>query len=217
MARFRIIPFFGLGVLAVYLAAALDVLPVIGTERLTLALVFAIGPVAIMGVLGIDEFLRPSAPVFARRVGTTFLIVAFALFNLMLVVQMMVRLQFREFRSETADPAVLSTLDTVFKGTNLVQQGIDVSFDVFYCLGVVILSSVLYRHRDFGRLIGAFGVLSASGLLILNLGTFPHPPAESGLVDLGPLTGLWWVLVIIQLSRNHVRKEKVVRGDEGGW
>jgi hypothetical protein len=191
----------GVGVLLVYFLGALEVLPIIGTERITLALVFAIGPVAIVAVLGIYELLRSSASAFWVRVGTTFLIIAFALFNLMLVVQQMVRLQFREFRASTDDPGAAALLDAVFRGTNLVQLGVDVSFDVFYCLGVIALSAVMYREPSFGRLLGGFGVVSATGLLVLNLATFPHAPANSGLVDLGPLTGLWWLLVIIQIKR----------------
>jgi hypothetical protein len=92
-------------------------------------------------------------------------------------------------------------LDVVFKGTNLIQQGIDVSFDVFYCLGMIVLAAVLYRHRDFGRILGGLGVMSAAGLLVLNLWTFPYPPANSGLLDLGPPTGVWWLLVCVQIQR----------------
>lgn len=192
----------GMGALLVYLAGALGFQPIIGTERVTLALVFAIGPVAMVAVLGIHELLRASPSVFLLRVGTTFLIIAFAFFNLMLVVQQMVRLQFRDLRMAAAgDPSQAALLDAVFRGTNLVQLGTDVSFDVFYCLGIIALSLVMYRERSFGRLVGVLGVISAAALLVFNLATFPYAPAESGLVDLGPLTGLWWLLVIIQVKR----------------
>jgi hypothetical protein len=201
----RILEFVGLAALVVYLMAALGILPIIGADRITLALVFAIGPVAMMAVIGIHEFLRSSPSVFLVRVGSVFLIVAFALFNLMLVVQQTVRLVFRQFRLEAKDPAALAALDVVFKGTNLIQLGIHVSFDVFYCLGIIALSLVMYRERDFGRLLGGFGVISAAGLLVFNLATFPYPPAQSGLVDLGPLTGLWWLLVIVQIKRTAAR------------
>jgi hypothetical protein len=200
----------GVGALLIYLMAALDVLPITGpvTERITLALVFGIGPVAIVAVLGIYELLRSSPSAFWLRVGTTFLIVAFALLNLMLVVQQMVRLQFREFRLSASDPNQAALLDGVFKGTNLVQLGIDVSFDVFYCLGVIALSAVMYREPSFGRLLGGFGVVSAAALLLFNLAIFPHGPAESGLVDLGPVTGVWWLCVIIQIKRAAARSAR---------
>ena len=73
----------------------------------------------------------------------------------------------------------------------------DVAFDIFYCLAVILFSSLMVGHRAFGRLIGSFGLLAGGGLLLLNLLTFPVPPALAGLVDLGPLTGVWWVIVIV--------------------
>jgi len=36
----------------------------------------------------------------------------------------------------------------------------------------------------------------------LNLATFPTPPAEAHLVDLGPAVGLWYLAVSIQMWRS---------------
>jgi hypothetical protein len=44
---------------------------------------------------------------------------------------------------------------------------------------------------------------SAAGLLAFNLWAFPVPPADAGLVDLGPVTGAWWVIVIVILLRTE--------------
>ena len=66
----------------------------------------------------------------------------------------------------------------------------------------------MYREPSFGRLLGGFGVVSAAALLVFNLATFPHGPADSGLVDLGPLTGLWWLCVIIQVKRTAARSAR---------
>jgi hypothetical protein len=190
-----------LGLLAVliYIATAIGLIK--DVTPLTLALVFAIGPVAIFGVLSISDHLAQDGPAPTLRPATVFLVIAFALFTLMLVVQQTVFIRFREFSRQATDPAALEGLRTAFRLVNQVQLGIDVCFDIFYCAGVALLSIAMYRHRDFGRSIGAFGVLSAAGLLFLNLATFPHPPAERGLVDLGPVTGVWWVVVILQFIR----------------
>jgi hypothetical protein len=48
-------------------------------------------------------------------------------------------------------------------------------------------------------IVGAAGVAIAVGLLALNLYTFPTPPAEAGLVDLGPAVGLWYLVVTVML------------------
>jgi hypothetical protein len=66
----------------------------------------------------------------------------------------------------------------------------------------------MFRHEDFGRLIGGFGMLSGAALLAFNLATFPYIPAESGLVDLGPVTAIWWLAVILQLFRLDRRDKR---------
>jgi hypothetical protein len=152
-------------------------------------------------MLAISRRLEPEGGSLTLRAGTTFLIIGFALFTLMLVVQQTIFIQFRQFRAEAADQAAQDALALVFKGVNLVQLGADVAFDVFYCLGMILLAAVMYRHRDFGKVFGILGIVSAAALLAFNLYTFPYIPADSGLVDLGPVTGLWWLAVIVQFLR----------------
>lgn len=193
----------GLVVVLTYLAATLGLLR--NVDNLVLALVFGIGPVAIVGVLEIYERFPPTKVTLGLKAGSVFLVVAFALFNLMLVVQQLVRLQAREMISVAGEEATKQMLKAVLRMVDLVQLGIDVSFDIFYCLGVILVSVAMYSHRDFGRIIGVFGVLSAVALLSLNLAAFPKVPGESGLVDLGPITAVWWLAVIVQLMRRPKR------------
>lgn len=196
----------GLVVILVYLGTATGVIE--DVNKLILILAFAIGPVAIVGVIEIYRRLSTQGNSLILKVGTVFLITGFALLNLMLVVQQMIFLQFQQFRSDAVDQATKDALRLVFKGVNLVQLGIDVSFDIFYCAGLILISLVMYRHPNFGKFFGILGVASAAGLLILNLYAFPYIPAETGLIDLGPITGLWWLVVVVQLLRLD-RREKM--------
>lgn len=191
----------GLVVVLTYLATALRLIRTV--DNLILILVFAIGPVAIVGVLEIYERFPATKATLVLKAGTVFLIVAFALFNLMLVVQQLVRLQASEMISVASEEATKQALQAVLRMVDLVQLGIDVSFDIFYCLGVILVSVAMYSYRDFGRIIGVFGVLSAVALLSMNLAAFPEVPSESGLVDLGPITAVWWLAVIVQLIRKR--------------
>lgn len=84
----------------------------------------------------------------------------------------------------------------------------DVAFDVFYCVGLMMLAAALARHPAFGRAVAVFGFISAAGLLALNLVAFPYTPSEAGLVDLGPVTGVWWLLVIV-LQIRRMRRGRV--------
>lgn len=47
-------------------------------------------------------------------------------------------------------------------------------------------------------LVGGLAGLLAATTLALNLWTFPTRPDQEGLVDLGPLVGLWLIVVFVQ-------------------
>jgi hypothetical protein len=49
---------------------------------------------------------------------------------------------------------------------------------------------------------GIVGLVLAATLLGLNLFTFPTPPAEAGLIDVGPAIGLWYLAGTILMWRS---------------
>jgi hypothetical protein len=58
----------------------------------------------------------------------------------------------------------------------------------------------MFGRRGLGAWFAVPGVLIGSTLLILNIATFPNPPDTAGLVDVGPLVGLWYVVVYVRLG-----------------
>jgi hypothetical protein len=196
----------GLAFVSVYLAAALGLVK--DVNRLVLVLVFAIGPAAVVGVWMIRDRLERAEKGPAARMGAIFLTIAFSMFTLMIVVQQTVRLRYLQMAANAPEQALKSSLKQVYGVVDLVQQGIDVSFDIFYCVGLILLAAAMYRRPEFGKFLGVFGMAAGGALLIFNLWTFPYIPADSGLLDLGPLTGLWWVLVIVQIIRVELRRKR---------
>lgn len=192
----------GVTTLLVYLTTSTGLVD--GSSKLILALAFGIGPMAIVGVLGLVERLVPHASERMTRLSRIFLVSAFVLFTLMVIVQQMTLMQFETLRA-AADPVMTESLNVIFNGVNTVQLGIDVAFDLFYCIGIIVLAAGMYRHPEFNRFTSIFGVVSAGALLALNLYAFPNIPKESGLVDLGPVTGIWWLMVIAQVIRTRWR------------
>lgn len=187
----------------IYLLVATGV--VRDTSRLVLFAVFAIGPVAIAGVHSLGKRLSVPDEGLVVKIGCTFLIIAFAILNLFIVVQQYVGERMRGRLVSDVQQAEADVLREAWHAVDLVQQGMDVSFDIFYCSGLILVSIAMFRHRDFGKLLGGFGVASGGALLALNLVAFPYIPSQVGLVDLGPVTGLWWLAVIVQMLRTDRR------------
>jgi len=197
----------GLSILLAYLNFAFGW--VMLSERLSLVLAFAIGPVAMFGTLALSENLMRVFGTSTLRIGTIFLVIAFALLTLMLTMQQAIFAEYRQLLDATAAPEAQASLKASFALVNQLQLGADVAFDIFYSLGIIFVSSVLVRSKGIERVIGTYGVVAASGLLVLNLWFFPTPPAAAGSIDLGPATIVWWVALIVFDSRLSKRADRV--------
>lgn len=122
------------------------------------------------------------------------MIVAFAILTTMLVVQ--------QAGSEIFDSLKENdNANVTFKLTNSVHKGMDIAFDIFYSLGILFYSLSFLKLKKLGFIIGLVGVASSLGLLVLNLIAFPNPPKSAGLMDLGPITIIWWVLIFTYTNR----------------
>jgi len=196
----------GLSILLAYLNFAFGW--VMLSERLSLVLAFAIGPVAMFGTLALSENLMRVFGTSTLRIGTIFLVIAFALLTLMLTMQQAIFAEYRQLLDATAAPEAQASLKASFALVNQLQLGADVAFDIFYSLGIIFVSSVLVRSKGIERVIGTYGVVAASGLLVLNLWFFPTPPAAAGSIDLGPATIVWWVALIVFDSRLSKREAR---------
>lgn len=150
----------------------------------TVVLAASMGPLLGVASWGLREFLnlekrRPAADVAAISNA-----IAGALFSAMILVQLAAGIRSEDHPSADAVSIWL---------------GLDVAWDVYVGLGTLLFAVCAFRHPRLGVVVGSAGIAIATGLLALNLYTFPTPPAEAGLVDLGPAVGLWYLVVTIML------------------
>lgn len=190
-----LLPAAGLLVLLAYLNETVFGIAV--PERLVLVLFFLIGPLAIVGVMKFRKRLQPQYTGDLLNVATVLLIIAFSMLNLMLVVQQSFFAFHQKALQDAADDSVKESLRLAFKEVNSIQLGIDISWDIFYCIGVILLSVVLLHLSLSWKILGIYGIVSGFGLFVLNMWTFPVPPGEAGLIDLGPPSALFWVALIV--------------------
>lgn len=143
---------------------------------------------------GLYQFLTIERRSAIAQVAMVSTIVGAVVFLAMASVQLSVR-------SDLAgvDP---TTLGDVYALAERVHLGLDVAWDVYFAVGMALFGVAAYSHPRIGRVIGVTGVAVAGALLVLNIATFPIPPASAGSVDLGPFAGLWYLVVTIQIIRS---------------
>ncbi len=179
---------FGLAAIVVYVTIIAIPLP----DAANAAVAAWFGPLFSLASYGLYRMLALNRKTASLQIAVVANAIAGAMVTAMLLIQLAVRSGGR------------GTLD-IFLWTKLrrVDLGLDVAWDVYGALGTFLFACNMVRHPRFGRIIGGVGALLAAGLAVLNLATFPTPPAYAGLFDLGPFVGLWYVAVSVQLLRSR--------------
>ena len=153
------------------------------------------GPLLAAASLGLYHVLAESGNPILLQLAILFNVLGAAMFTTMLLVQLAIGHQLQSIDKEAIN---LTALRTSLVG---VQLGMDVAWDVFISLGTLLFAISMMGDTRFGWILGIAGILIAVALLLLNLWTFPTPPASKNLVDLGPLVGLWYFAVTIMMIR----------------
>ena len=92
-----------------------------------------------------------------------------------------------------------------------VWWGLDVAWDLYVGTGTILFALCMFGRRGLGAWLAVPGLLIGSLLLIFNIATFPNPPDTVGLVDFGPLVGLWYLVVYVRLGVSAVLLERQQR------
>jgi len=161
----------------------------------TLLLASGFGPALAIASLGLAGVLGADGRRTTVQVAALCNALAGALVTAMLIVQLAVRWS-------TAPAADAALAQTIKRHLWDVQNGLDVAFDIFIGLGTLFFALRMIRDRRFGKLVGVLGAFIGAVMLIgFNLYGFPELPRNAGLVDPGPITGLWYLVVTVLMMR----------------
>lgn len=189
------------GVLASVLYPALLILP--GPPALITVLASFLGLSIGVGSIGLMKLIILNGCSVLASLGAISNFTAGALFTAMALVQLAVK----EVASE-AGVTFSAQLEAVW-------LGLDVAWDVYISVGTVFFSWAMLSHPRFGWYFGVPGMLIGILLMVFNLLPFPTPPSSAGLVDLGPLVGLWYLGATIQAWRSlGWAKDQISSGSE---
>jgi hypothetical protein len=180
-----------LGILAtgVYLAKTLLPLP----DAAHLACVLSFGPLVVAGSPGLARFAQANRHRAYIDVAKIFAIIAGTFHIAMVSVQLTTIHFMREDIREAATDTAKAALREILSGVFTVQLGLCFVWDLFIGLATILFSIALLSYGIVGRIIAVLGLLIAAAFLSFKLYTFPVPPADAGLFDLGPGMGSWFL------------------------
>lgn len=187
------------GILAdiVYFVSATIGLPL----RIAFPVFWSFGPLLIVAAVGIYYFLSLKGKSAALVLGTLFMIIAGALVTLMGTMQGSYRLAMQEIKPERVNVTAKMAWDMAVTAADSLQLGADLAWDIFIFSSMVLLGLTMRGDIRLGKITGSLGIIIGLLGLGFNIYTFPTPPGNAGLIDVGPLAGLWFLLVTIQMIR----------------
>ena len=162
----------------------------------------------ILSYMAFYHFLKKDRHTPTLEIAYIFGIIGSALACSLLVVQQANFMWHEEAMTAAQSEETKALAKAAFRGANRVQAGLDVVFDIFITIAMILFGINLARSPKLPAFLGIVMSLIAATLLVLNMITFPDAPAESGLIDAGPFLGLWMLIVYAWFTVVVFKKNK---------
>ena len=180
----------------VFMSTALLPLP----DRLSTVLALIMPLFLLVAHVGLFHFLSRQRQSFVNQLAVILGICAPVLVSAMLCVQMSLVSYMARFYTPL-DEATRASQINIWRAVDSVQLGLDVAWDMFILPTIILFSLSLMKHPVFGRVFGGVGLFLGVGGLVLNIWTFPTPPINVGLPDVGPFAITWYGILFILMIR----------------
>lgn len=184
----------GLLGIASYLLCVLVPMP----DAIGRLLFFAFPMLLAVSCIGTYVLLRAQRDSVMIQVGALFCVVGAVICNVMAVVQNSSFFYANGRAPKPADAELAQVVKWTTGAVHSVQLGLDISWDIFFGVGLLLFAIAMLRHPRFGRVFGGIGIAVIAALLVLNMAAFPVPPNP----DLGPLVALWATFMCVQMLRS---------------
>lgn len=187
---------FGLSANIVYtLATNISISPVVNR-----ILFFSFGPMLIIGIIGVYKLLNEESNTISMQIGTLFAILSGVTHTIMATMQGSISAVMKTYIMNANNESQKELYSAIYRGVFSTQSGVDLAFDIFISIGVVLLAYNMWNHLRFGKIVSMLGIVVGIVGLLFNLIAFPQNAANVGLVDPGPFFGIWFFIVVIQMA-----------------
>ena len=145
---------------------------------------------------GLHGFVAAERESAANRLAFVFAVVAFATVLGMIVVQLAVGAGIAEITKGLDEPAATA----LRRGLRLIDLGLDVAWDMLIGTALILWGVAMRRRTGLGPGWALPSVVMGVALIALNAATFPWPPGDRGLIDIGPFIGVFMLALAIRLA-----------------
>ncbi len=166
----------------------------VGTS-LSLLVVSGFPLLGIVFSYGLHSFVAEESEGTANRLAFVFSVAAFTTLLGMIIAQLAVGAGIGEM-TKGLDEATAKALR---RGLRLIDLGLDVAWDFLIGTTLVLWALAMRRRRGLGPGWAAPSALFGIALIGLNAATFPWPPGDRGLFDIGPFIALFFVALAARL------------------
>lgn len=188
----------GFAAVAVYYGSAVLPLP----DRLSQFFALVFPGLLLCGHVALYHYFRRRQESALNQAAVIFGIAAPVLVSAMLCAQMSIVSYMDRFYRPLDEVTRLAQIN-IWRAVDSVQLGLDVAWDMFILPTILMFAVLSYRHLPMGRLFGSIGIFLGLMGLVFNIWTFPTPPINVGLVDVGPFAMAWYaaLFVIVFVTR----------------
>jgi hypothetical protein len=182
---------------ASYILAILIPWPASAPGRSGALLVASVWPIlSIVYCHGLANYIAVERDGTANRLAFLFAVAGFTIVLAMIVVQLAVNGAIGEITAGL-DP---STTRAIRRGLRMIDLGLDVAWDMLIGTALVFLGVAMGRRGGLGPAWAIPSAILGIALIALNAATFPWPPGDHGLVDIGPFVGIFVMALAARLA-----------------
>lgn len=153
----------------------------------------------IVSFTGMYHCLEDDSVAFINKLAYVFGVVGAAICLCLLVIQLANQEWHEQFMQGDVSERREALYKAVYFATDRVQASLDIAFDIFITISWMLFGIIIVKTNKLNKVLGSLVFVMALGLLSFNMYTFPNAPADSGLIDLGPLLGIVALGIYINL------------------
>jgi hypothetical protein len=145
---------------------------------------------------GLYSFVAAERDSTANRLAYVFAVTAFTIVLAMIVVQLAVDAGMAEITKGLDEP----TSKALRRGLRMIDLGLDVAWDMLIGTALIFSGLAIRERSGLGLAWAIPSVVLGTALIVLNASTFPWPPRDRGLIDIGPFIGVFVMALAARLA-----------------